>query len=60
MDDTHLEMIYQALRDYTTNITIIDFTENNIGDAGVHCIVDLLRINKVIYSLVLTHSLFTI
>jgi hypothetical protein len=60
LDDTHLETIYQTLRDYTTNITVIDFTENKIGDAGAHCIADLLRINKVIYSLVLTNSLFTI
>ena len=41
-------MIYQSLRNYTNDITVIDLTDNQIGDAGARCIAELLRINKVI------------
>lgn len=60
MDDANIETMYQALRDYTINITVIGLTENKIEDTGAHYIADLLRINKVIYSFLLTNSLFII
>ena len=48
IEDTHLQIISQTLQNFTTNITVIDLSDNQIGNTGAFYLAQLLRINQVI------------